>query len=287
MIRFWSLVGGILLLLPGQSAQAQGKPFETTKVAEDVYSFRAYFHRTLFLVANDGVIVADPISVEAAERMNAEIKRITNKPVKYVVYSHNHGDHVTGARVFKDQGAQIISQARCVAHFKQNPSPDLPVPDITFQDHHELKLGGETVHLRYFGPSHSDCLSFMLLPRQKLLFVVDIGGAKRLPYRDFPGTDPVETINVLKRLEALEGYDRVIPGHGPPTTPRSVLTQNRQYLEDLMTAVKAAFDQGLPLSRAKAEIKLPKYQDFGSYEEWLPLNIEGVYRYLGAGKQRG
>jgi glyoxylase-like metal-dependent hydrolase (beta-lactamase superfamily II) len=280
MFRFLNLVVAAFLVLPGAWAYAQGKSFETTKVAQNVYSFRAYFHRTLFLVTNDGVIVADPISVQAARRMDAEIKKVTNKPVKYVVYSHNHGDHVTGAKVFKDQGAQIISQARCVAHFKRNPSPDTPIPDISFEDRHELKLGGETVRLYYFGPSHSDCLSFMLLPRQKLLFVVDIGGAKRLPYRDFPSTDPMKAIFVLKQLEALQGYDRVIPGHGPPTTPRNVLTQNRQYMEDLMTTVKRAVGQGMPVDQAVREIKLPKYQDFGSYGSWLPLNIQGAYRYL-------
>lgn len=280
MFRFLILVVAAFLLFLGAWAYAQQKPFETTKVAKNVYSFRAHFHRTLFLVTNDGVIVADPISAEAARRMDAEIKKVTNKSVKYVVYSHNHGDHVTGAKVFKDQGAQIVSQARCVAHFKESPRSDIPIPDITFQDRYALKLGGETVRLYYFGPSHSDCLSFMLLPRQKLLFVVDIGGAKRLPYRDFPGTDPMKMIFVLKQLEALQGYDRVIPGHGPPTTPRSVLAQNRQYMEELMAAVKKAVGQGMPVDQAVREIKLPKYQDFGSYEAWLPLNIEGAYRYL-------
>jgi len=284
MFSRWAFVIIILLLSLGTPLQAQQNSYETTKVADNVYSFRSYFHRTLFLVTSEGVVVADPISVEAAKAMDAEIKKVTNQPVKYVFYSHNHDDHVTGAKVFKDQGAQVISQARCVVHFKENPNPDIPIPDITFEDRYDLKLGGEIVRLHYFGPSHSDCLSFMLLPRHRLLFVVDIGGAKTLPYRDFPSTDPVKTIGVLKQLEALKGYDRVVPGHGPPTTPRSVLTQNRQYLEDLMTAVKKAVGQGMPVDRAVREIKLPKYRDFGSYDSWLPLNIQGAYRHIRKGK---
>ena len=79
-------------------------------------------------------------------------------------------------------------------------------------------------------------------------------------------------------------YTGLLPGPGPPTTPRSVLTQNRQYLEDLMTAVKKAVGQGMPVDRAVREIKLPKYRDFSSYDSWLPLNIQGAYRHIRKGK---
>ena len=282
-IAFWLGMVAVYLLLWGESAKAL-KPFETTKVGDNVYTFRARFHRTLFIVTKEGVIVGDPISTRAAQRMDAEIKKITDKPVKYVVYSHSHLDHASGGKIFKDRGARFISQARCLDRFRKNPSSEIPLPDITFDGRYNLELGGEKVTLHYFGPSHSDCLSFMLLPRQKLLFVVDIGGAKSLPYRNLPDTDIGGAIRVLKALEALPGYERVIPGHGPPTTPRSVISLNRRYLEDLVAAVKEAVGKGFSLERALREVKLAQYRDLSNYGSWLPLNIGRIYRYVRDGK---
>ncbi|MFQ5913659.1 MAG: MBL fold metallo-hydrolase [Nitrospinota bacterium] len=278
---------GLALLVPAGWADAQlppgMKPFEVTKVADNVYTFRAFFHRTMFVVTQDGVIVGDPLSVKAAQMMNAEIKKITDKPVKFVIYSHSHWDHATGAKVFKDQGALIISQAKCAAHFEKRPNPNVPPPDETFNSRFNLKLGGETVRLLYFGPSHSDCLTFMLLPRHKLLFLVDLAGPPRLPWRVMSDVDPAASIHVLKQLEALEGFERIIPGHGPPTLPRSVITQHREYLEDLMAAVKEAVQKGWPYDKARAEIKLPKYEKWGLYKKFLPMNIERAYEYFRRG----
>ena len=285
--KLWVLVAGMVAVLAGGAANAQlppgMKPFEVTKVADNVYSFRSFFHRTFFLVTKDGVIVGDPISVKGAQAMSAAIKKITDKPVRYVVYSHSHWDHATGAKVFKDQGARIISHANCAAHFKKRPNPNVVPPDGTFRTRYDLKLGGETVRLLYFGPSHSNCLIFMLLPRHKLLFLVDLVSGKSLPWRAMYDSDPAGSVKVLKALEALKGYDRILPGHGPPTLPRNLITFQREYLEDLMAAVKEAVQKRMSYDKARAEIKLPKYESWRGYKKDLPMNIERVYEYFRRG----
>ena len=81
------------------------KPFETTKIAEGVYSFRFFFHRNIFIVTDDGVIATDPLNPKAAGILMREIKKIPDKPVKYLVYSHNHWDHVLGGKIFQQAGA--------------------------------------------------------------------------------------------------------------------------------------------------------------------------------------
>ena len=99
------------------------KPFETTKIAEGdsfrfffhrnifivtddgVISFRFFFHRNIFIVTDDGVIATDPLNPKAAGILMREIKKIPDKPVKYLVYSHNHWDHVLGGKIFQQAGA--------------------------------------------------------------------------------------------------------------------------------------------------------------------------------------
>ncbi len=288
--RFWFcsvFIVGFSLILGSGAVRAQMPPgmkkFEATKVADNVYSFRSFFHRTFFVVTSDGVIVGDPISAIGAKMMNAEIKKLTNKPVKYVLYSHNHWDHSAGAGIFKAQGAKIVSQERCMKYFDRVPNPKVVRPDTTFKNRYEVKLGGETVRMLYFGPSHSDCLSFAHLPKQRLLFLVDLVSGKSLPYRGMRDVDPIGSIRVLKRLEALQGFDRIMPGHGPPTLPRALIKMNREYLEILMAAVRAAFKERLSVNKARATIKLPKYQEWRGYKKYLPMNIERVYDWVRRG----
>ena len=135
----------------------------------------------------------------------------------------------------------------------------------------------------YFGPSHSDCLSFAHLPRQRLLFLVDLVSGKSLPYRAMRDVDPVGSIRVLKRLEALKGFDRIIPGHGPPMLPRVLIKLQREYREDLLAAVKAAFQKRMSVGKARKQIKLPKYKSWRGYKTYLPMNIERVYDWVRRG----
>ena len=81
----------------------------TTEVAPGVYSYGAFSARSLFVVTEDGVIATDPVNSKNAADMRAAIAEVTDQPVKYVVYSHQHWDHVLGGQVFKDEGAEFIS----------------------------------------------------------------------------------------------------------------------------------------------------------------------------------
>ena len=76
------------------------------------------FHRTWFMITDAGVIVADPINEGAAKVMPAVIRKVTDNPIKYLLYSHEHADHASGGQVFKDAGATLVSHGACVEHMK-------------------------------------------------------------------------------------------------------------------------------------------------------------------------
>jgi glyoxylase-like metal-dependent hydrolase (beta-lactamase superfamily II) len=264
------------------AAQSQTPKFDTTEVAPGVYSFRYQFHRNMFVVTDDGVVATDPISKDAATALLGEIRKRTDKPIKYVVYSHEHWDHVSGGQVLKEAGAQFISQENCVAVFKQRPNADVVLPERTFKERLDLKLGSTTIELRSAGRGHGACMSVMVLPKDKLMFAVDIVGHKRVPFRAMPDYHPGDWIQTLKQLERLD-VERVIPGHGAPVVPADAIRLTREYLEDLLAAVQEAMTQTHDPDKLKQLVKLPKYQDWTGYETYLPLNVERAWAYLDLG----
>ena len=241
------------------------KPFETTKVADGVYTFRFFFHRNMFIVTDEGVIVTDPLNPRAAKTMRAEIAKITDQPVEYVVYSHEHWDHISGGQIFKDEGARFISHARCIDEFKRNPSPIVIIPEGTFKKRFDIKLGGRTLELHYFGRNHGECLTVMRLPKEKIAFIVDIVTPKRIAFRTMPDFYPLDWVRTLREIEKRLDFTRVIPGHGPPIVPASAVSEQREYLEDLMAAVVAARKIERNPDKIRKLVKLSKYEKWGGY----------------------
>src|SRR2546428_3897988 len=100
------------LVATAQAQQPAAPPFATTKVTENVYIFRNGNHQSMFIVTPAGVIATDPIAYgrpTGGQQYVDEIKKVTDKPIKYLIYSHHHYDHIAGGKAFKDAGARIIA----------------------------------------------------------------------------------------------------------------------------------------------------------------------------------
>ena len=107
------------LLSQGQPAApaAQAPQIETKKVegTDNVYTFRNQNSQAMFIVTSEGVIATDPVGYgrpQGGAQYLAEIRKVTNQPVRYVVYSHHHFDHIAGGRAFKETGARFVALRR-------------------------------------------------------------------------------------------------------------------------------------------------------------------------------
>jgi len=266
-----------------------GKEFghSVKHVGNGIYVFRWWVYRNVFVVTDEGVIVTDPLNPKAAKLLKSEIRKVTDKPVKYVVYSHNHHDHISGGTVFKAEGAKFIGHKNLLKELVDHPSPVLPLPDITFEDKYTLSLGGRTLELSYFGPNHGNSLVVMRFPEEKILFVVDIVTPRRVAFRGMPDFWPDEWVRSLKEMEGMD-VEYVISAHGPQSQPAidsaSVIKEQRIYIEDLMAAVKEAMDAGVHSPDAlRKQVKLPKYEHWQYYDQWLPMNIERIWAFYHMG----
>src|SRR5690348_3889458 len=255
------LVACLAVLGPCREAAAQQPPYATTKITDNVYLFRYGGHQSIFVVTPDGVIATDPIAYlrpVAATTYIAEIRKITQAPIRYVIYSHHHYDHIAGGKPFKDLGAIFIAHRNAKTRLEALKYPDVVIPDETVDDSRVIELGGTRMELHYVGRNHSDNSLVMLLPREKLLFVVDFIPIEAAQFRDMPDGFLPDWFDSFDRVLALD-WDRMIPGHpyaGGRLGTKDDVRAAKAYMNDLSDAVKAAADQGKCFDTAMKEIKL-------------------------------
>jgi glyoxylase-like metal-dependent hydrolase (beta-lactamase superfamily II) len=272
---------------PAQQPPAQPAPlFATTKVegTDNVYIFRYQGHQAMFVVTPAGVIATDPISYgrpQAAKTYIEEIRKITQAPIKYLVYSHHHYDHIAGGQPFKQAGAVVIAHRRAKERLAALKGQDIVVPDQGVGDKHVIKLGGTTLELHYTGRNHSDSSLVMLLPKEKIIFAVDFNSLGAVPSRlavndSYPG----EWEASLKRTLALN-WDRMIPGHPGPggrLGTKADMEQQLAFMTELSAEVKKSSEAGKCFDPATKEVRLPKFGTMANYEQ----NIEWViHRWCG------
>jgi glyoxylase-like metal-dependent hydrolase (beta-lactamase superfamily II) len=279
-----ALLAGVLAVaaLPA-GAQAPTPPtFSTTKVegTDGVYIFRYQGHQAMFVVTPAGVIATDPIGERrpAAEAYIAEIRKITQAPIKYVIYSHSHYDHIAGGKPFKDAGAVFIAHKNAKELLLKRKNPDVVIPDQTVDGNQKvIKLGGTTLELNYLGKNHGADSLIMRLPKEKIIFVVDFLPLSGTQFRIMADTYLPDQEETMKKILTMD-WDRLISGHpgagGRQIGNKDDVKTDLDYMLDLSAAVKKATEENKCYAGAIAEIKLPKYENLPGYAQNLPLNIE-------------
>ena len=258
-------------------APAPRPAFATTKVegTDNVYVFRYGNHQSMFVVTPEGVIATDPIGYgrpQAVVTYVEEIKKVTDKPIKYLIYSHHHYDHIAGGKPFQDAGAKIIAHKKAKERLAVLKDPATPLPDVTFDRKRTITLGGTALELTYVGLNHSDSSLVMRLPREKIIFVVDFLPVGSVPGRGMIDFYPLETESAIKQVLAMD-WERLIPGHPGAPGDRLGTKKDAQdqltFLQDASEAVKVAAREGKCWEPAEKEVKLPKYEKWPGYENNL------------------
>ena len=269
------LIWASLAWCPGAFAQRVAER-EIMPIKGDLYRFRNAGHFSVFLVTPAGIIVTDPIDQEAARWLKAEMAKRFGKPAKYLIYSHDHADHISGGEVFADS-AVVIAHDNAKAAIQRERRPTA-VPDVSFSDRLTVELGGKKVELIYLGKNHSDNSIVMRFPDERVLFAVDFIPVKSLPFRDLPDSYLDEWVESLKKAEALD-FDILAPGHGA-LGKKEDARMMRLYLEELRDQVAEHLGAGKSVDEIKRLVTMEKYAGWGNYKNYLSLNIEGMARHL-------
>ena len=172
----------------GEESNDEGvfQPFlETVEVADGLYSVGNGEVFGAFLVTDEGVVVMDSINMQFATQMLAAVRQVTEQPIELLIYSHNHWDHIAGGQVFKDEGATVLAHGDIQEWLANHPAPnpDVVLPDETWDgDRHDVVLGGKTIELYHFGPSHGEGMTVFRFPEENSIFTVDIVVPKRVGF---------------------------------------------------------------------------------------------------------
>ena len=265
--------------LAGHAQPAERPPMATTKVegTDNVYIFRNVNHQSMFVVTRDGVIATDPIAYGRPTGGQAyldAIRKVTDKPVKFLVYSHHHFDHIAGGQAFKDAGATVVAHRRARERLEQLRDPNTVLPDEAVSDAgRTLTLGGTTLELKYLGLNHSDSNLVMLLPKEKIVFVVDTIPVGTVPGRGMIDFYPMESETFIRAVLALD-WERLIPGHPGPGDRLGTKKDAQDQLTLLQAAsaeMKTLAQDGKCWDTAEKEFKLAGYESWPGYASGLPF----------------
>lgn len=292
-------------ILVGLSGFTAGwfKPDETviTEVAPGVF-FRKTLTKPKFIGCNNGwvvfkdfVLVIEANFPKQSEAVIKEIRKTTDKPIRYVFDTHYHGDHADGNTVFMKAGATAIASENSQVLFdtngvkgfedtkKSNPDEfghgklEYAKPALYFPKKLVIDDGTQRVELIHFGHAHTAGDAVAWLPKHGILFTGDACVNGQFNYTGDSNT--ASWIAVLTEMERLP-VKLVCPGHGE-SSDKSLIATQRRYFVELRQYIQNAIDKGMSLDTIKKEIVLPFYQEWtGVAVKENVENIEFVYKEL-------
>jgi glyoxylase-like metal-dependent hydrolase (beta-lactamase superfamily II) len=285
-----------------ESGQRAAQEPTLKQIAPDLHFFFDYNgSNAVFLVTDDGVLLIDTRThPRVGQDLLERIRKVTDKPIKWVVNSHFHGDHHFGNAPFKAAGATFVAQketarimqqvqpkemARRIDGFKKigyDPNEvKLVVPDVTFDNEMTIRLGGREVRLMYLGPGQQAGDTFVLFPHARTLFTPGSFAKRSMPNMAF--TPSVETwLKLLDQVAAMD-VDTILPAHGDVAT-RADVKELSAMLADEYATVKQAVAKGVSVDEAIKTLTFPQYKEWRNYNR-LPGEIKALYELIQTGKR--
>ena len=212
--------------------------YAVKSVGGGVYVISDNGWQSAFLVTDDGVIVFDaPESF--GKNIPSAIAKVTDKPIKMLIYSHIHRDHIGGSAAFKNiKGLRIVASNGVAEFLKEMNDPNRLLPNETFESQKTIKLGGKTVELtRHFYHSNEGDL-FIYVPEAKFLMAVDCVTGGYAPFQGFDITTNFH--EYLKVFDQLSAYDftTFVGGHLTQISNKEDVEITKEFTMDVYNTVK-------------------------------------------------
>jgi glyoxylase-like metal-dependent hydrolase (beta-lactamase superfamily II) len=246
----------------------------------------------VWVVFKDYVVVIDANFPKEASDVLADIRKTTDKPIKYVFDTHHHGDHAYGNCVWAKEGAKIIAHTNAARLLKTNgpkqwadASKDrkdlrenkLKGADISFDDKYVLDDGTQRVEFRHFGHCHTIGDAVAYLPKHKILCTGDacVNGA----FNFMGHSNSASWVRCLDKMAQLD-VSLVCPGHGA-VAGKDLLGKQKRYFAELRQAVKAGLDAKKTPAAIAAGLEMPWYTEWtGKPAKEIKDNVQFVYDEL-------
>ena len=248
-----------------------------------------------FVVGGVSVAVVDPGgSLRHGQRLRRAVEAATRLPIRHLILTHAHPDHVMGAAAFTDLRPEVVGHARLPEALAQRregylrmmeremgagvaAGSDALPPTRLVEDRFDLDLGGRVLAIAAHGPAHSDADLSLFDAATATLWLSDLLFVERIPSLDG------SLLGWLREVAALRGRPaaRAVPGHGPPSVPwPEAATAQTSYLETLRNGVRAAIASGLGIAEAPARVAAAEATRWRLAEAYHGRNVSAAYREL-------
>lgn len=237
-------------------------PMAVVKVADDLYVIQNNGAGNVAVYLTDeGTILVDDKFDQNFDEIMADVKKLTDKPVKYLMSTHHHGDHTGGSAKFLAAGTEIIAQKNNRANMVRGKQPG--VPHVVFTEEADVYLGGKQVEARYFGRGHTNGDAVIFFPGLRTIHTGDLM-AGTSPLIDYANGGSLKEWTATLDGVLKNDFDTVIPGHGD-VHKRADLIAYRNDIEKLRTRVSGLVRQG----KSKEEVAKVLVEEF----HWDPNGL--------------
>lgn len=301
-----------LMLLVASSVHAADYPpvdvdMELQQVSEHVYYVRGaagiatdnagFISNAAAIVTDDGIVMVDALgSPSLAAKFLDKLRAVTDQPVRKVLVTHYHADHIYGLQVFKEQGAEIIAPAGYHEYVDSplaeerlaerrfsldpwvNDSTYIVRPDVVIDAPMIIEMGGVKITANYLGAAHSDGDLSVLVEPDRVLISGDLIFEGRVPFTG--GADTGRWLEVLEQLDNT-GLTALIPGHGPAARdPVGAVRLTLNYLRKVRGAMAEAVENLTPFAEAYDAIDWSEFENLPAFGAAHRTNAYGVYLSL-------
>jgi cyclase len=288
--------------------------FKTHALRGGVYALYGRGGNVGFVVGPEHAIVVDSQYADVAPGILRQVAKVTEKPVRFLVNTHHHGDHTGGNATFKPVSV-IVAHANVRRRMLSQPDEmkrtlpgriedakkagnaqrvkfledmlasanavkieEIAAPILTYEAGVKLHIGGETLHVVHTPPAHTDGDSFVYFEKANVLHMGDLFFNKVIPFIDTgSGGSAAGYLQAHDLAIAYVPADAiVIPGHGE-VTDIAGLKAARQYIADLIAAAQGAKSAGRTKELFLAEVDLPAYREYDGYKDRFKANAGAAW----------
>jgi cyclase len=295
------LLGGVALAGPAARG-GQGQDFtkveiKATKVAGNIYMLQGAGGNIAASIGDDGIVIVDDQFAPLAEKIQASLKSlgITDKPVRFVINTHYHGDHTGGNAPFSNAGSTVIAQDNVrkrlesggtagnggSVHMENKPAEKAALPIITFEHDVTVHLNGEDIRALHFPAGHTDGDSIIFFPKNNVVHMGDDFVRYGFPFIDVSSGGSVQgMIAAMEKATAQLPADvKVIPGHGALSNLDDV-REFTKMLKETSAVVEKALKAHKTLEQMKQEKILAPWKKFSGDFVTEDAFIETLYNSL-------
>ena len=305
-IKYLFLIGLLFTnnLFAAPEYAASGVEMKAVQVSEHVWYVKGasgaatenegFISNSGFVITEEGVVVYDALgSPSLAQQLIAEIRKVTNKPIVKLILGHYHADHIYGAQVFKELGAEIIAPVGVYKYIDSDvginrleerrislyPWVDddtyIVKPDRLLDKAETFTLGGITFLINVVGPAHSDGDMTLYIENDRVLFSGDLIFEGRVPY--LGSSDTRFWLKTLEKME-MQSLQGLVPGHGAAAKePAKTVSLTRRYLAFIREKMGAAVEELEAFDEAYKQTDWSEFSNLPAFKEANRKNAYQVY----------